>query len=173
MILFPLFLAMAMISVLHVNQAILLIPLLGSIYFFFLNFFGGTFTPIALAALALSFWIWSMRDAYTTAERTGKETIVIKEVTKQAPNQTYQPEISVNEAVKVMTSHLWRYYINVSSVGSSKFRPDLGVWEFVADTDKGYYLVQVSNKENVVKSEELTERDEWQKKLKPEYKTEE
>jgi hypothetical protein len=93
-------------------------------------------------------------------------------VIKEAVTETYKPEISLNNAASIMRNHLEKSYAHILSVGSSKFRPDLGVWEFVAETDKGYYLVQVSNKENVVKSEELTERDEWQKKLKPEYKTE-
>jgi len=117
-------------------------------------------------------WIRSMYDAYQIAERTGRETVVVREVIKEPTTEAYKPEISLGKATSIMRNHLGKSYAHILSIGSSKFRTERGAWEFVVETDKGYYLVQVDNRGNVVKSEELTERDEFQKRMKPEYKTE-
>ena len=98
--------------------------------------------------------------------------VLIKEQQLVIGKPNYRPEISLSKAAHTMRNHLGEFNAHVLSIGSSQFKTDRGVWEFVVETDNGYYLIDIDNKNNVVKSEELTEREEFQKRMKPEYKTE-
>jgi len=84
----------------------------------------------------------------------------------------YKPKLSIGKATRILSHHLESFYSHILSIESSRFDASLGVWEFLVDTDKGYWVVEINNDGRVVKSEEVTDRDEFQKRLKPGWKLE-
>jgi hypothetical protein len=84
----------------------------------------------------------------------------------------YKPRISIGKATRILSHHLESFHSHILSIESSRFDASLGVWEFLVDTDNGYWVVEINNDGHVVKSEEVTDRDEFQKRLKPGWKLE-
>jgi hypothetical protein len=145
---------------------------------------------VILIVLSFAFWLWMLIDAllrrkiawviiifflhllgavlYYILEKRKYEEKIVREKTEYK----IRPKIDISEAIRIMKNHLKSFYVRILSIGSSRFKEDKGVWEFIVDTDKGYYLVEVNNDGKIVRSDKLSQK-EFQRRLKLEYKIEE